>query len=224
MLSPAIPKSLPTVSTHRIAFSWNPIDSLRTNRNLSAEKFGNLYRVVAETVFDWFLQVVSPNPMLICREILLVRLEAISDKQFEQFFKSKRLWVSYLLMERGFSCSFKRFLSHKNRPFCARNQHSAWLEQYRAHSIIVILSIHRDWESEIIDQLLYFCRYALFRSEHIYFPKLSTNMFASRAPQQGARTCQDFYKFSSPKAVFHTHNKIELNFPWQRRLLQLVNS
>ena len=69
----------------RMPFGWNPICWLRTHWNWFFEKFLNLDGMVAETVLEGFLEVARSNLMSIRLEILLVKLESISDKQFNLF-------------------------------------------------------------------------------------------------------------------------------------------
>ena len=67
-------------------FEWKPIDWLRTNSNTFFEKFVNLNGIVAETVLEGSLGAsMGSNLMFIRLEIVLVKLEPISDKHFNPF-------------------------------------------------------------------------------------------------------------------------------------------
>ena len=66
-------------------FSWNPIGWPRPNQNSFFEKSLNLNWMVAEIVLVWFLEAASSNLISYCLEIVLVKLEPTSDKQFDPF-------------------------------------------------------------------------------------------------------------------------------------------
>ena len=109
-------------------FGWNPIGWLRTNRNSFFETSLNLNWNVVETVLDGFPGAGRSNLMSIRLEIVLIKLEPISDpfwaayskhavppygkmlqfgnnrpEKVKQFFRLKRLWVSPLSIEIAFS-------------------------------------------------------------------------------------------------------------------------
>ena len=66
-------------------FGWNPIGWLRTDRNSFFDKSLILNGIVTETVPDGFLEAPRSSLISIRLEIVLVRLETISDKQFNPF-------------------------------------------------------------------------------------------------------------------------------------------
>ena len=73
----------PKTSHHRFSrtpFGWNPVGWLRTNRNSVFKKSLNLNGIVAKTVLEGFLGAAMSNLMSIRLEIVLFKLEPISDK------------------------------------------------------------------------------------------------------------------------------------------------
>ena len=66
-------------------FGYNLIGWLRTNRNSFFEKFLNLNGIVAKTILEGFLKATRSNLISIRLEIVVVKSETISDKQFNPF-------------------------------------------------------------------------------------------------------------------------------------------
>jgi hypothetical protein len=97
----------------------------------------------------------------------------------------------------------------------ATDQNSAWFEQYKVRFIVVILSINRDYEREILDQLdVLLCVVSI--KAHLFSKALY-----EKVSQRGSSLIRFFARYSRVQWVFCTYI-LKLNFPRQRWVLLLV--